>query len=500
MKIKNKLLKLLISFVIIFMSFYIVPNILNMSTNSSYAASISKRSTIIAKGNTYTLKIKGTKKKVKWYSSNKKVATVNSKGKVTAKKNGRATITAKVGKRKYKCSIKVVNPKLSKSSKTVVKNSTYTLKVSGTTSKVKWYSSNKKIATVTSRGKVTAKKAGAATITAKVNGKKLKCTIKVVNKGLNKNSIKLIKNNSYTLKTYGLSKVKWSSSNKSIASVNSKGKVTGKKKGTAKIYAKSGNKKYTCTVAVSYEADPGWQVIRGKTYYYSKDGDKYIGWNTIEGRKYYFNDSGVLSSYTGIDVSKYQGDIDWVNVKKDNIDFAIIRAAYRGYARAGNIVVDAYFKSNIKGAISAGVKVGAYFFSQAITTEEAEEEANYIIDLVKPYKISLPIVIDTEYSSEPNKKGRADSLTVEERTKVVKAFCNKVKSLGYTPMIYASKNWFYNKLDMEELSEYKCWVAHYTSANSTNYTGNYDIWQYTSSGSVGGIEVKVDLDVSLKRY
>ncbi len=495
MKIKNKLL---ISFVIIFMSFYMVPNILNMSTNSSYAASISKRSTTIAKGNTYTLKIKGTKKKVKWYSSNKKIATVNSKGKVTAKKKGRATITAKVGKRKYRCSIKVVNPKLSKSSKTVVKNSTYTLKVSGTTSKVKWYSSNKKIATVTSRGKVTAKKAGTATITAKVNGKKLKCTIKVVNKGLNKNSIKLIKNNSYTLKTYGLSKVKWSSSNKSIASVNSKGKVTGKKKGTAKIYAKSGNKKYTCTVSVAYEADPGWQEKGGKTYYYSKDGDKAIGWRTIDGRKYYFNNSGVLSSYTGIDVSSYQKEIDWVNVKKDNIDFAIIRAAYRGYTKGG-IVKDSYFDSNIKGATAAGVKVGAYFFSQAISVNEAKEEAKYIVNLVKPYKVSLPIIIDTEYSNSKH-DGRADSLSVEDRTKIVKAFCDKVKSLGYTPMIYASKNWFNTKLNMQELSAYSCWVAHYTSANCTDYDGNYDIWQYTSTGSVGGIIGNTDLDVSLKRY
>lgn len=498
MKIKGKLTKIIISIIIVFMSLYVVPCVLNTSINKVYAASISCRSKTMAKGNTYTLKVKGTKKKVKWSSSNKKIATVDKNGKVKAVKTGKVVITAKVGSKKYRCSVKVVNPKINKSSKTILKGATYTLKITGTTSKVTWKSSDKKIAKVNSKGKVTAVKAGTATITASVNGKKLKCTVKVVNKGLNKTSIRLIKNNTYTLKTYGLSNVKWSSSDKKIATVDKNGKVTAKKKGTAKIYAKSGSKTYTCTVSVAYEADPGWQVINGKTYYYSKDGDKYIGWQTIDGRKYYFNSSGVLSSYTGIDVSSYQKEIDWVNVKKDNIDFAIIRAGYRGYG-TGKIVTDSYFSANIKGATSAGVKVGAYFFSQAINEEEAKEEATYIVNLVKSYKVKLPIIIDTEYSNK-NHDGRADDLSVEERTKVVKAFCDKVSKLGYTPMIYASKNWFNNNLNMSELSQYSCWVAHYTSSNSTDYKGDYDIWQYTSTGSVGGIIGNVDLDVSLKKY
>ena len=480
------------------MALYIVPNLINIRVNNVYAASISNKSKTIAKGNTYILKVKGTKKKVKWTSSNKKVAIVDKNGKVTAIKTGTVTITAKVGTNKYKCAIKVVNPKISKSSKTILKGSTYTLKVTGTTSKVTWISSNKQIAKVNYKGKVTALKAGTATITASVNGKKLKCTVKVVNKGLNKTSIRLVKNNTYNLKTYGLSNVKWSSSNEKYAAVNSKGMVTAKKKGTVKIFAKSGNKTYTCTVSVVYEADPGWQIINGKTYYYSKDGDKSIGWKTIGGRKYYFNEFGVLSSYTGIDVSSYQKEIDWINVKKDNIDFAIIRAAYRGYTKGG-IMTDSYFTTNIKGATAAGVKVGAYFFSQAITIEEAQEEAEYIINLVKPYTIKLPIIIDTEYSNK-NHDGRADSLSVEDRTEILKAFCDKVSDLGYTPMIYASKNWFNHNLNMKELSKYSCWVAHYTSSDSTDYEENYEIWQYTSTGSVGGIIGNTDLDVSLRKY
>lgn len=498
MKVKGKLSKVIISIAMVLIAFYVVPSIINTSINNVYATSISKKSKTIAKGNTYTLKVTGTKKKVKWTSSNKKIAIVDKTGKVKAIKTGKVTISAKVGNKKYKCNVKVVNPKISKTSKTMVKGTTYALKVTGTTSKVTWTSSNKKIAKVTSKGKVTALKAGTATITASVNGKRLRCIVKVVNKGLNKTSIRLIKNNAYTLKTYGLSKVTWKSSNTKIAKVNSKGKVTAVKKGTAKIYAKAGNKTYTCTISVVYEADPGWQVRDGKTYYYSKDGEKYIGWNTIDGRKYYFNSKGVLSSYTGIDVSSYQKEVDWVNVKKDNIDFAIIRGAYRGYTK-GSIVKDPYFDNNIKGATSAGVKVGVYFFSQAINVKEAEEEAKYIVNLVKPYKISLPIIIDTEYSNKKH-DGRADALSSEDRTKVVKAFCDKVRDLGYTPMIYASKNWFNTMLDMSKLSKYSCWVAHYTSSNSTDYEGDYDIWQYTSTGSVGGIIGNVDLDVSLRRY
>lgn len=497
MKRTNKLFKIIISIIIASMVFYIVPSISTISTNGVYAVSINKRSTTIKKGNTYKLKIKGTKKQVKWYSSNNKVASVNSSGKVTAKKSGKATITAKVGKRKYRCVIKVTDPRLNQTSKTLLKGKSFTLKVYGISGRVKWSTSNKKIATVNSRGKVTAKKAGRVTITAKVNGQKIRCNVEVVNKGISRSDITLSKNETYTINTYGLSNVRWSSGNDSIASVDRYGHVRAKKRGTTRIYAKSGRDTYSCMVTVSYKVDTGWKISNGKTYYYSSEGEKYIGWNTIDGRRYYFDSNGELKSYTGIDVSSYQKEINWSNVKRDDIDFAIVRAAYRGYTKGG-IVKDTYFDKNIKEATAAGVKVGAYFFSQAITEEEAEEEAKYIVNLVKPYKTKLPIIIDTEYSNKKH-DGRADDLSVEERTLIVKAFCNKVSSLGYSPMIYASKNWFNNNLDMTKLSKYSCWVAHYTSS-VTDYQGKYDIWQYTSTGNVGGIVGNVDMDVTLKRY
>ena len=487
---KNNILRIILLFIMV------AGFIFGMSSKT-YAVSISKKSIIRAIGTTYTLKVKGTKRKVKWSSSNKKIVTVDKKGNVTGIKKGTAIITAKAGSKKYRCTVKVVNPKINKTSKLLIVGKTYNLKVTGTSSKITWSSSDNSIAKVNSKGVVTAKQKGLATIKAKVNGLKLRCEINVVNVGIDQNSIAVFIGQTYNLKTYGLSDVKWSSSNKKIATVNENGVVSGVKKGTAYIYATSGNKKYSCTVASKYEIDPGWQIIDGNTYYYKTDGNKAIGWNTIDGRKYYFNSEGILSSYTGIDVSAWQEKIDWENVKNDNIHFAIIRAAFRGYT-AGNIKVDQYLETNINGAIAANIRIaGFYFFSQAISEEEAIEEANYIVNLVNPYNLDCPIIIDTEYANTKH-TGRADKLKKDERTKVVKAFCEEVRNQGYTPMIYASKSWFINNLNMEELNEYKCWVAQWETKECT-YNGEWDIWQYSDAGTVAGIVGRCDMDVSLKK-
>lgn len=488
---RKSILKIILIFIIILSGMLVI-------SNKSYAAvKISSKSIIRAKGTTYILKVNGTKKKAIWYSSNRNVATVDKNGRVTVIKKGTAVITAKIGSKKYKCTVKAVNPKISKRSKTIIKGKTYDLKVSGTSSKVTWSSSNKSIAKVNSKGKVTAVKKGTATITSKVNGKKLYCTINVVNKGIAQNSIAVFKGRTYQLTTYGLSNIKWNTSNKTIATVDKNGLVTGKKKGTTIIYAISGNKTYTCTVAVKNEPDPGWKTIDGNIYYYYTKEDKAIGWQTIDGRKYYFNKDGVLSSYTGIDVSSWQENIDWNNVKNDNIDFAIIRVAGRGYGKDGNLYTDKYFDTNIKGATSVGIKIaGFYFFSQAINEDEAVEEADYIVNLIKPYNLDCPIIIDTEYGNNKH-TGRADSLSKKKRTVVVKAFCEEVKLKGYVPMIYASKSWFINNLNMEELNEYRCWVAQWETKECT-YNGEWDIWQYTDAGSVAGITGRCDMDVRLK--
>ena len=199
---------------------------------------------------------------------------------------------------------------------------------------------------------------------------------------------------------------------------------------------------------------------------------------------------------TGIDISQYQNIINWSEVRNSGINFSIIRVGYRGYG-SGKIVYDPYFMMNIKGALLNGIDCGVYFYTQAINESEAIEEANWVINAVKPYNIVYPIVIDTEWSSE-NKNGRADWISTEQRTKYIQAFCRTIKEAGYNPMIYANKDWLENHLNMDELSEYSVWLAHYVTGapdKKSDYQRPYVMWQYTSSGNVNGIEGNVDMDL-----
>lgn len=199
------------------------------------------------------------------------------------------------------------------------------------------------------------------------------------------------------------------------------------------------------------------------------------------------------TSFAGIDVSKFQANIDWNRVKAAGIDFVIIRVGYRGY-QYGTIAEDPYFETNIKGALAAGIDVGVYFFSQAVTEKEAQEEAQWTMKKIAPYKITYPVVIDTEYVTG----GRANAMTATQRTKVVNAFCAEVNNSGYTPMIYANKSWLENNLVMSSLKQYDVWLARYASA--PGYTGAYTIWQYTDTGTVDGITGAVDRNIGYKRY
>lgn len=211
----------------------------------------------------------------------------------------------------------------------------------------------------------------------------------------------------------------------------------------------------------------------------------------------------------GIDVSEFNGIIDWGEVKRSGqADFAIIRAGYRGYG-SGRLVTDAQFVKNVRGAAENGIDIGIYFFTQAVTIQEAVEEANYVLNLVRAYdvKVKYPIVIDTEYSgSTTNGKndnlGRADNLDIGNRTAVCKAFCDTIRSAGYTPAVYASRNWFYERLNVAGLGDCDIWVAHYTgsASNTTNYRYSYNIWQYTSSGLIPGVRANVDMNISYKIY
>lgn len=193
----------------------------------------------------------------------------------------------------------------------------------------------------------------------------------------------------------------------------------------------------------------------------------------------------------GIDVSKYQGDIDWEEVKKSDVEFAIIRCGYRG-SSTGAIVVDPYFEKNMAGAEAAGILVGVYFFTQATNNVEAVEEASAVLTLIKPYKVTYPVFIDTEGAGG---KGRADNLEVIDRSFAVQTFCETIRTGGYTAGIYASKNWFNNKLDVTKLSaDNVTWLAEYK--DKPTYGGTYQMWQYSSSGKISGIEGRVDMNLS----
>lgn len=191
----------------------------------------------------------------------------------------------------------------------------------------------------------------------------------------------------------------------------------------------------------------------------------------------------------GIDVSKWNQTIDWKQVKEEGIEFAIIRCGYRG-ATSGALVLDPMYEKNIRGAIEAGIPVGVYFFTQAIDEVEAVEEASMVISLIEEYDVDYPVFLDSESAGG---RGRADGLDAEERTKIHKAFLETIASAGYETGIYASRNWLKDELNMAELSEYKTWLAEY--ADIPAYDEYYHMWQYTSKGTVNGIETRVDLNL-----
>ncbi len=195
------------------------------------------------------------------------------------------------------------------------------------------------------------------------------------------------------------------------------------------------------------------------------------------------------SARLGIDVSKWNEEIDWEAVKNEGIEFAIIRCGYRG-ASSGALVIDPRYEENIKGAIEAGIPVGVYFFTQALDEVEAVEEASMVIRLIEDYDVDYPVFLDSESAGG---SGRADGLDSEERTRVHRAFLQTIEAAGYETGVYASRNWLNDRIDMTKLSDYKVWLAEY--AEAPTYDEYYHMWQYTSKGTVDGISTNVDLNL-----
>lgn len=196
----------------------------------------------------------------------------------------------------------------------------------------------------------------------------------------------------------------------------------------------------------------------------------------------------------GVDVSSYQKNIDWKAAYADGVEYAIIRVGYRGYGADGTLVADSYYQTNLDNAAAAGVKTGVYIYSQAITEEEAIEEANFVLTRLNGRALSLPVVLDFEYASVGGRNGGRlynANLTQQQATDICLAFCRTVANAGYTPMVYANKSMLTDSLYEWQISaQYPIWLAHYTQ--NTSYTGPFDFWQYTSVGTVDGIPGSVD--------
>lgn len=196
-------------------------------------------------------------------------------------------------------------------------------------------------------------------------------------------------------------------------------------------------------------------------------------------------------SIPGIDVSAYQGDINWNQVAVSGIKFALIRVGYRGYG-TGKIVEDAFARENLRDAIHAGLRVGVYFFSQALNEEEVEEEIAFILDIIKDYEITMPVVFDWEYISDEARTADMDPRTL---TDLNLYFCQRMEEEGYDPMIYFNSYQARTLMFLYELEEYPFWLAYYS--NRMNYPYRVDMWQYTCTGRVPGIAGDVDINVML---
>ena len=194
-------------------------------------------------------------------------------------------------------------------------------------------------------------------------------------------------------------------------------------------------------------------------------------------------------SVLGIDVSEWQTQVDWQQVKAAGVEFVMLRAGWRG-SEQGVLTVDTCAQSHYEGAAAAGLKVGVYFFSQSISPAEAVEEANFLLGIIKDWNLSMPVVYDWEYISADSRTGNMDARTL---TDCAKAFCDTVAAAGYEPMVYFNTSQSFDLLYLQELTDYKFWLAQYR--NALEYPYRVDMWQYTNTGSVPGIDGNVDINL-----
>ena len=208
-----------------------------------------------------------------------------------------------------------------------------------------------------------------------------------------------------------------------------------------------------------------------------------------------YQEDGEVLTRKGIDVSKYQGEIDWEAVKNDGIDYAIIRVGIRGYSEGG-ILEDEFFRQNIEGAIANGIPVGVYFFTQAVNEAEALEEADFVIGMLQGYELTYPVYLDIE--DVKKESCRTNGLTVEERTNNAKVFLERIREAGYEPGLYGNMKSFLLMVDLASLEQYDKWFAGYTLP--LYYPYEYKMLQYSEKGKVAGVPAAVDINICFKDY
>lgn len=209
--------------------------------------------------------------------------------------------------------------------------------------------------------------------------------------------------------------------------------------------------------------------------------------------KYFAN--GAKASFLGVDISKDNGTVDFKKLKKDGVDFVMVRLGYRGY-ESGNIVIDEEYFDNIQLANEAGLAVGVYFESQATTVEEALEEAEFVVTNLIEMRVTYPVVFDLGLVA--NDSSRIENIPKTQLTEITNAFCNRIKEVGYKPMVYGDKYWLLRKIDLTMLGDYDIWLSQ--SGQLPDYPYQFAMWQYTNTGSVGGISGDVNMNISFIDY
>ncbi len=441
----------------------------------------------LAQGQTTALSISVTGKEpytVEWSSSDKSIASVDKNGVVKGEKIGDAKVTAKVKVGEafidLVCNVKVSDVKYTAlkiegvSALQVGKTGTIKGTTTPTGGKVSWTSDNEKVVKIDENGTMTGVSVGTATITGTCGDAKNTWKVTVTKDVSGDTTTKLKDKNGNQIFVRG-------ADGKYIEATYADYYKD------QKLYLRKANASYSYT---------GWQTIDGSTYFFDKNGNYVTGDQVIQGAKYSFGSDGRLSSGSGvlgIDVSKWNGTIDWNAVKNSGVSYVIIRCGYRG-SSTGALIEDPRFKSNIQGAKNAGLKVGVYFFSQAVNEVEAVEEASMALNLVSGYGLNYPIFLDVESSG-----GRGDKIDAGTRTAVCKAFCSTIQNSGYTAGIYANKTWLTSYINTGSLTGYKIWLAQYASSPSYAVT-RHDMWQYSSKGKVSGISGNVDMNISYMNY